>query len=228
MNPPVYSTLPYRVWRVIEPLDFIEKGDDNQLKLVCWIWNTQPISFNCLGVIIPEESSTSINKSFREVLCIDLHGQEVLQLFTYTCVVQQCINPFHAVGLTKLGTFNKPLKGRQIGELLDSQIVSIRRIYSTGLYSQNVLSDTFQIKRVLIGKIIRGERAKHLPLFNKEPTKIHKMKLSLHQITEIQLLHTNKTLTQSDIARKFKVNLSTIASIIKTNIPPSPHIQTIL
>lgn len=112
---------------------------------------------------------------FAHRFCYEFFVEEIPEgLFVcHRCDNPSCVNPIHLfLGTAKENSQDMLSKGRRfrtIGEnnpdakLTDIKVINIRKLYSTGEFSQQKLADDFGVSKRCINFIVNRKHWKHLP-----------------------------------------------------------------
>lgn len=146
-------------------IDWFNKSVDKSNLEGCWIWNGYKMksghgqySFNGDNVYTHRFAYLIANPEFDQTLHI-----------CHKCDNPSCVNPSHMF----LGTQSDNSKdmvskkryavGQAVGgHLSDEDVIEIRRMYKTGLYTQKTIGKKFNTHPGQISKIITGRRWGHL------------------------------------------------------------------
>lgn len=142
----------------------------------------------------------------------------------HLCNTPRCINPNHLIpGTTRDNIKDKmihtPSYNTIMKKLKDSDIIQIREYYATDMFTQDELSDMFNVSRRNISKIVSGITWKHLggpisPLKKRTPAYHPCTKLNLSKAQEIKSKYNQGT-PVAHLAKEYNVSISSISQITR-------------
>lgn len=140
----------------------------------------------------------------------------------HTCDNPSCVNPAHLwLGTHQENIADRDRKGRHVpspgskhgnSKLTEDQVLEIRRLYSTGDWTQRKLAECFLVSREAIAPIVQGTRWKHV---SGEIGFTRDAKLTDAQVLEIRKLYAGGGWTHSALAANFEVSEGCIFSVVR-------------
>lgn len=186
----------------------------------CWEWTAckNKKGYGALvrdgkGRIASRESWMLANGPIPKGLCV-LHR----------CDNPPCVNPSHLfLGTAKDNALDALQKGRLVvpkGEqhwkcrLSIKQVIKIRNEFAGTATSFSALARRLRLNPSIVARVVRGESWKHVPNPHIIPPKLDiKKKLIAKQVKAIKRLISSKRTSLTDIAEKYRVDISTISCI---------------
>jgi hypothetical protein len=142
----------------------------------CWIWRG-PVDKSGYGLVRSSRPSGKRGPSrAHRVIYEELVGPIPKgKLLMHSCDNPPCVNPGHlkpgtdAENLADMARKGRSARGskHRAAKLTESQVMDVRRKYSTGRYTLAILAAEYGLTLTPVSQMIRGVTWKHLPLIER-------------------------------------------------------------
>ena len=134
----------------------------------CWLWTAKKDrrGYGLFSTNGPGEECLAHRVSWTLYFGPVPNGSRVL----HRCDVTACVNPSHLfLGSAQDNSDDMVRKGRSmkgekspVRKLVEAEVKEIRRLYSTGEYSQQAIADVFKVNQTCVGFIVRRITWSHI------------------------------------------------------------------